>query len=119
MLVSLFTKLVDMALGKKNGIEKGDKLLIMNIVRQMVYSHTEEELERHYFKLSDPSQPISDKYQNVCERINTHWETRSDWALIYCKHLLTRGHNTNNIAEASIRIIKDLVFERVKAYNLV
>lgn len=32
---------------------------------------------------------------------------------------MTRGHNTNNIAEAGIRIVKDLVFERVKAYNLV
>ena len=104
---------------KKNGIEKKDKLLIMNIVRKMVYSHSENELERYYAKLTDPSEQIPCKYQKVCDRTSNHWKSRHEWALIYRQKLLTRGHNTNNIAEAGIRIIKDLVFERVKAYNLV
>ena len=30
-----------------------------------------------------------------------------------------RGINTNNYAESGIRILKDIVFKRVKAYNLV
>ena len=30
---------------------------------------------------------------------------------------MTRGNNTNNYAKAGIRIIKDIVFGRVKAYN--
>ena len=30
-----------------------------------------------------------------------------------------RGINTNNYAESGIRILKDIVFRRVKAYNLV
>ena len=81
---------------KKNGIEKKDKVLIMNIVRQMVYSHSEEELERHYTKLTDPTETIPDKYQNVCDRITTHWESRYEWAIVYRKKLLIRGHNTNN-----------------------
>lgn len=104
---------------KKNGIEKKDKILIMNIVRQMVYSHSEEELEEHYTKLTDPTETIPGKYQNVCDRTSTHWKSRCEWALVYRKQLLTRGHNTNNVAEAGIRIVKDLVFERIKAYNLV
>ena len=29
-----------------------------------------------------------------------------------------RGINTNNYAESGIRILKDIVFKRVKAYNL-
>ena len=39
--------------------------------------------------------------------------------LSYRKHLLIRGNRTNNYAEAGMRILKDLVFSRVKAYNLV
>lgn len=36
-------------------------------------------------------------------------------------HMLSevRGNQTNNYAEAGIRILKDLVFSRVKAYNLI
>ena len=30
-----------------------------------------------------------------------------------------RGNHTNNYAEAGIKILKELVFSRVKAYNLV
>jgi uncharacterized protein (DUF2164 family) len=32
--------------------------------------------------------------------------------------MLTRGANTNNFAEAAVRVLKDKVFERVKAFNL-
>ncbi len=41
------------------------------------------------------------------------------WAICYRKHLLVRGNHTNNYAEAGIRIVKDLVFNWVKAYNIV
>ncbi|XP_037525827.2 uncharacterized protein LOC119402849 [Rhipicephalus sanguineus] len=33
--------------------------------------------------------------------------------------IMTRGHNTYNIAEASIRILKDIVLSRTKAFNAV
>ena len=42
-----------------------------------------------------------------------------EWAICYRNSIPTRGNNTNNIAEAGIRIIKDLIFGRIKAYNLV
>ena len=104
---------------KKNGIEKRDKITIINIVRHMVYSNTENALEEHYRKLVSANEEIPCKYPNVRDRAQTHWETRHEWALVYRQTIITRGHNTNNIAEAGIRIIKDLVFERIKAYNLV
>ena len=105
---------------KKNGIEKREKITIINIVHHMVYSDTEHDLEEHYAKLTSLYyEEIPTKYQNVRERAQTHWESRYDWALVYRKGFVTRGHNTNNIAEAGIRIIKDLVFERINTYNLV
>ena len=35
------------------------------------------------------------------------------------QHLLVRGNHTNNYAEAGINIMKELIFSRVKAYNLI
>ena len=32
---------------------------------------------------------------------------------------MTRGNNTNNYAEASIHVLKEIVCGRVKAYNLI
>ena len=51
--------------------------------------------------------------------INMTWEKRKLWAHCYRKSLLIRGTHTNNYAEAGIKIIlKELVFGKVKAYNL-
>ena len=37
----------------------------------------------------------------------------------YREQLLVRGNQTNNYAESGIKIVKELVFSRVKAYNLI
>ena len=47
------------------------------------------------------------------------WTKRHEWAICYRHQILTRGNNTNNIAEAGIRIVKELIFGRIKAYNLI
>ena len=31
--------------------------------------------------------------------------------------MINRGHNTNNYAEATFRIVKDIILTRLKAYN--
>ncbi|KAL3186875.1 hypothetical protein MRX96_004809 [Rhipicephalus microplus] len=40
-------------------------------------------------------------------------------AELYCLDVLTRGHNTNNFAEATIRVLKDIILNRVEAFNAV
>lgn len=44
---------------------------------------------------------------------------KSEWALALRKHLMLRGNNTKNISEAGIRILKEIIFQRVQAFNLV
>ena len=83
----------------------------------MVYSKTEEELSSKYFSLI--SLNIAHKYPQFLNNINAQWEKRSFWAHCYWRSTIIRGNHTNNYAEAGIRILKDLVFARVKAYNLV
>jgi hypothetical protein len=50
--------------------------------------------------------------------LSRYWERKEDWALYNRKGVLTRANNTNNYAEAAMRVLKDRVFERVKAFNL-
>ena len=47
------------------------------------------------------------------------WEKQELWAHCFQKTLLIRGNHTNNYVEAGIKILKDLMFGRVKVYNLV
>lgn len=53
------------------------------------------------------------------EIFSRYWERRVEWALCYRQEALVRNNQTNNIAEAAMKVLKDKVFERVKAFNLV
>jgi len=42
---------------------------------------------------------------------------RQEWCLAYRTDVLNRGHNTNNYAEATFHVIKDIILTRLKAFN--
>jgi hypothetical protein len=44
-------------------------------------------------------------------------ERSAEWALFQRDNLLTRGNNTDDYSEATIRILKEKVLGRVKAFN--
>ena len=48
-----------------------------------------------------------------------NWECKREWAVCFRDNTLMRGIDTNNYAESGIRILKDIVFKRIKAYNLI
>lgn len=58
-------------------------------------------------------------HKQYVQRVATFLERKAEWVLVFRSNLLTRGHNTNNFAEASIRVLKDVVLHRRKAYNAV
>lgn len=42
------------------------------------------------------------------------------WSMLYRnENLITRNNQTNNYSEATIRILKEIILERTKAYNVV
>ncbi|KAJ8932022.1 hypothetical protein NQ314_015016 [Rhamnusium bicolor] len=47
------------------------------------------------------------------------WKRNSEWCHCFRTGMTTRSHNTNNIVEVSIRIFKDIVLKRCKAFNSV
>ena len=61
----------------------------------------------------------SSKYPQFQNYVSKLWLRKEEWCLAWRTSPCLRGHHTNNIAEASIRLYKDQVLQRSKAYNLV
>lgn len=53
----------------------------------------------------------------LLHHFNQLWSRRSEWCLSYRHDAITRGNDTNNYCEASIRIFKDVVLQRCKVFN--
>ncbi|KAL3186341.1 hypothetical protein MRX96_028059 [Rhipicephalus microplus] len=52
-------------------------------------------------------------------RVLTFLRRQEEWVQLYRLDVLTRGHNTNNFAEATIRVLKDVILNRVEVFNAV
>lgn len=59
------------------------------------------------------------QHEGFKKRIIKFLDRKEEWAKICRDHLIMRGHHTNNLAEATMRILKDIILERIKAYNVV
>ena len=101
----------------KNSIHKDERQYLMNLVRKLVYANKETELNTEYQNFMDNL--IVKRYPNFISHMQNYWIRRKEWAVCFRKGETMRGINTNNYAESGIRILKDVVFRRVKAYNLV
>ena len=104
-------------LNSKNKINIQHRQYLMQLMRNIVYAKTEENLDHKYELLKQD--PTAKLYINFIKHVAMYWERRQEWAICYRDSTSTRGINTNNYAEAGIRILKDIVFQRIRAYNLV
>jgi len=86
----------------------------MNFVRKLVHAKKEMELHAEYQQFT--SNAIVQKYPNFISHMQGYWKRRNEWATCFRSGETMRGINTNNYAESGIRILKDIVFRRVKAY---
>jgi len=100
-----------------NKVQHKDRTTLLNTVKAMVYVKTASELEQKYkeFKAHSTVQ----KYPAFVQYISNLWPRHDEWASFYRSGLPGRGNNTNNMSEPGVRILKEIVFSRVKAYNLV
>ncbi|KAH9375174.1 hypothetical protein HPB48_017263 [Haemaphysalis longicornis] len=57
-------------------------------------------------------------HQEYIQRVEGFLDCK-EWVPMYRPGLTTSGHNTNNYSESSMRILKDIVFCRTKAYIVV
>lgn len=88
---------------------------IMIRFRNILFETDPEEAGKMYEELT------SDEYVKTMPALINHmsklWHRRLEWCISDRLDLLTRGNNTNNITEASIRILKDVILQRCKAFN--
>ena len=104
-------------LNNRNGIDSDERQALMNLVRNLVYAKTETELTTEHTNFKQ--NPLVMKYNNFSSYIEGYWVRRKEWAICFRNGATMRGINTNNYAESGIRILKDIIFKRVKAYNLI
>ena len=43
---------------------------------------------------------------------------KEEWAICLRNDVLTRGHNTNNFVESAVKVVKEKVLHRLKAFNV-
>lgn len=98
----------------RNNIPKEHRQVHYKMFKNILYSTNKEALDVNieYFNLNCKFE----NYKNyIVEKIEKDLDA---WCLYHRKHLLTRGSDTNNIAEVMFRIFKDIPLERTKAHNL-
>lgn len=100
-----------------HGIENMHRKSIMLMFRQIVFERDVtacEELMKEFL-----SHHLVLKYPLLQEHLSQFWERKSEWCICYRSSYFTRGHNTNNMVEVSIRIFKENVLQRSKSFNTV
>ena len=79
-----------------------------------MYAKTDDELAAAI----DAVDSLDDQDKFV-KRLHGNLERQQEWVARHRVNLITRSHDTNNYAEASIRIMKDVILHRTKAFNVV
>lgn len=101
-----------------HGVANHDRKPLMDLFRQVTYATTLVDLENGYEALTES--PISMRYPNFIRHIELLWERRDQWTKFdRMENFALRGHNTNNFSESAVRVYKDVVLSRCKAYNAV
>ena len=99
-----------------NGISKEDRPHLLGVFKSLVYAESSDQLNNLYQAIVD--NPIVKKHRKYEEHPASVFETRKAWAICFRSNLLTRGNNTTNYVESAMRIVKDKVLYRLKAYNV-
>ncbi|KAL5238208.1 hypothetical protein ACI65C_005618 [Semiaphis heraclei] len=97
----------------KNGINLNNRLPLMKLFQLAMYSMSEEEFKNIESRIKNEAPT------NFIKRFEKNCKRQDQWVHFYRSRILYRNHDTNNYAEASIRIMKDILLNRTKAYNVV
>lgn len=100
-----------------HGIELTDRKELILQFRCIMYAVTEEAAEEAM--QTAMSSDEAGKYAQYRTHLLGLWDRRSLWCLAWRRVASMRGHHTNNFAEVTVRLYKDKVLSRCKAYNVV
>ena len=92
-----------------HGIEASDRQSLMRSFQSILNAESVPEAER-LFQVAMENE-TAQKYPNWLSRLQGDWGRRRLWCLAF-RGANMRGRQTNNYAEATIRVYKDLVLGR-------
>ncbi|XP_070394291.1 uncharacterized protein Rab39 isoform X2 [Dermacentor albipictus] len=96
-----------------NKVPKEDRRQLMAAFQKILYAKDKSQLEAAKEHLRTVG------HEGYVHGVEAFLCCEKEWVQMYRRNLATKGHNTNNYSEASIRILKDVVLCRTKAYNAV
>ncbi|XP_038076394.1 uncharacterized protein LOC119744514 [Patiria miniata] len=101
----------------KNSICEEDRPHLLDLVKGMVYADTAEHLEENYDRMNRDA--IVKKYSCFLKYAKHLYNRRQLWAVCFRRDLPLGENNVTNYmyVEAAMRILKDQIFRRVRAYN--
>ncbi|XP_069586169.1 uncharacterized protein [Ranitomeya imitator] len=100
-----------------NHVQKVDRQDIYTLFKKLVNEQSQQQFESLFTEVM--SSPMLKKYLNVQKYLEKMRDRAGEWAMCHRATLLTRGPDTNNYSEANIRVLKEKVLMRVKAFNIV
>jgi len=95
-----------------HGINKADRKVLMQEFQAIMRETSAEDAERKLHDLLDTCD-----YEQFTSHVEKLWERKEEWCMAYRLDVINRGNNTNNYAEATFRVLKDIILTRLKAYN--
>ncbi|XP_026054784.1 uncharacterized protein LOC113040739 [Carassius auratus] len=101
---------------KEHEVEMKDRQTMFSIVKDMLYAREMSTVELLYQQALD--NPLTTRYRKFLTYLQNLYSRRESWALSYRRDLPTRGNQTNNYVEAAMRVLKDKILHRTKAFNL-
>ena len=103
----------------KHKIEHKDKQILLILFRNVLYAETDSELSD---KLEDLyADDTVNKYPQFFHHLQKHTLPKiKAWSVQrrIAECLPTNSHNTNNLVESSFRYVKDIMFNRLRAFNM-
>lgn len=100
----------------QHNIRKSDRQQLMSDFQSIMRASTPESAAELYD--SRMRSGLWEQYPDWQAHVEKYWDRRQLWAMAWRDHT-QRGHHTNNYCEASVRLYKDVILSRCKAYNLV
>lgn len=99
------------------GVPLNKRQELFGMIKKLLYSSDTQSLADNYTKICQSEE--AGKYPKYFTYVENRFERREEWAICYRKNLVLRGQNTNNFCEAAMRILKDKILTRTKAYSVV
>ena len=104
---------------KEHNILAKNRQTLFGLFKKVMYAETETEFKKCQNDLEEAE--VSKLYPQFLAHLHKRYAYRIEtWALYVrkAKNLPTRGSNTNNYCEASMKLTKERQFGRVRTFNL-